>query len=116
GSGGGGSDDPPALIVISHALSSTGADADAHGNAVYEISSNEREFEVEFEDLADGSYTVSVGGSARASVVTDRGRGRVKFRSPARVDSLPLDFDPRGMLIEISSGGTVYLRGTFPRS
>jgi hypothetical protein len=95
-------------------LTSVGPDADASGSLSYEVTNNEREFEVEAEDLDDGSYSVVVDGRTRATMAVSRGRGEVKFNDPPRAGRVTLDFDPRGKTIEITRGGTVYLRGRLP--
>ena len=99
-------------MTASVTLVSTGVDADAHGFASYESTSDEQEFEVEVEDLPDGSYELRVGGISRATIQVDDEEGEVKFNKPARAGRLLLDFDPRGQLIEVSRGGVVYVRGT----
>lgn len=112
--GGGGGTTPPSGGTASVTLVSTGVDADAHGSASYEATSNEREFEVEVEDLPDGTYQLFVGGTQRATINVVDEEGEVKFNDPARSGRLLLDFDPRGALIEVSRNGTVYVRGTLP--
>ncbi len=117
GSGGGGDDDngnpggtPPVSIAIT--LTSTGADRDANGTATYEQTGDEKEFEVEIQDVDDGSYDLKIGGTSRGTLVTSRGRAKLRFAAPTRSDRLPLDFDPRGQRIEVSRDGTLYLQGT----
>lgn len=76
------------------------------------------EFRVELEDVAVGSYTLNVGGADRGTidVVAVQGgtEGEIEFRDPPEPDHLPLDFDPRGQLVQIESNGSVILSGTFP--
>ncbi len=95
-------------------LSSTGADSDANGEAGFEQLGSEREFEVEIEDLADGIYTLKVGGSERGTITVSNERGEIKFASPARADRALLDFDPRSQAIEIWRNGTRFLSGQLP--
>lgn len=76
------------------------------------------EFRVELEDVAAGSYTLNVGGTDRGTidVVAVQGgtEGEIEFRDPPEPDELPLDFDPRGQLVQILASGSVVLSGTFP--
>ncbi len=109
GSGGTPPSDPG---VASTPLTTTGVDPDANGHASFEASSNETEFEVEVEDLDDGSYQLVVGGTVRATIQVSGSEGEVKFNNPARQGRLLLDFDPRSQQIEIVRDGTTYLRGT----
>lgn len=95
-------------------LNSTGADSDANGEASFEQLGGEREFEVDIEDLADGIYTLNVGGSERGAITVSDERGELKFSSPARADRELLDFDPRGQTIEIWRNGTRFLSGQLP--
>ena len=61
-------------------LNGTGADGDANGEASFEQIGNEREFEVEIEDLADGNYTLKVGGTDRGQIpVSDEDLAKVPF-------------------------------------
>jgi uncharacterized membrane protein YgcG len=110
--GGGGTGGTPG--TWSSALSSVGPDTDASGALAYEVTNDEREFEVEAEDLDDGSYAVVVDGRTEATMVVSRGRGEVKFNAPARAGRELLDFDPRGKTTEITRNGTVFLRGRLP--
>lgn len=119
---GGGNDDGPgddnggggAPGTWSAPLANVGPDPDANGALSYQVTTNEREFEVEAEDLPDGSYIVRVGGIQRATIAVSRGRGQVKFNDPPRAGRETLDFDPRGVDTEIVQGSTVYLRGRLP--
>jgi len=76
------------------------------------------EFRVELEDVAVGSYTLNVGGTDRGTIdvvaVEGGTEGEVEFRDPPEPDHLPLDFDPRGQLVQILDNGSVVLSGTFP--
>jgi len=117
--GGGGDDDDDGggggtTGIWSAALADVGPDADANGALSYEVTGNEREFEVEAEDLPDGNYIVRVGGTQRATMAVTRGRGQVKFNDPPRAGRETLDFNPRGVDTEIVQGSTVYLRGRLP--
>jgi len=102
---------PPGSSVVSTRLSSTGIDSNANGEASYERSANETEFEVEVEDLDDGQYVLRVGGVQRAVILVADEEGEVKFNNPARPGRLMLDFDPRGQDISIERDGRAYLRG-----
>ena len=103
---------PSVSLLVS--LNGTGADGDANGEASFEQIGNEREFEVEIEDLADGNYTLKVGGTDRGQIPVSDERGELKFASPARAGRALLDFDPRGQSIEIWRDGTRYLVGQLP--
>jgi hypothetical protein len=109
---GSGGSTPPAPGVASTPLTTTGVDPNANGHASFEATANETEFEVEVEDLDDGSYQLVVGGTVRATIQVSDSEGEVKFNNPARQGRLLLDFDPRGELIEIVRDGTTYLTGT----
>jgi hypothetical protein len=122
GSGGGGG---PAVCTPSEAelpLLSTGADADAKGKARYrEEGDCGADFRVEIEDVAIGSYALRVAGEVVGSIaVTDTGteiEGEIEFDTdPDEPGELPLGFDPRGALVEVVQGATVYLSREFPAS
>jgi len=79
----------------------------------------DEDFRVEIEDLPVGNYNVLVGGSARGVIaVADTGsevEGEIEFDSdPDQPGEVLLDFDPRGELIEIEQGGTIFLSRDFP--
>jgi hypothetical protein len=114
--GGGGDDDTPGPgdVSLLTSLNSTGADSNANGEASFEQIGSEREFEVEIEDLADGSYTLKVGGIDRGTIAVSDERGELKFATPARAGRTLLDFDPRGQSIEIWQGSTRFLAGQLP--
>jgi hypothetical protein len=123
-----GSDDPPgddngggdddgggtAAISLDADLQSTGVDGNANGFASYSQTANEREFEVQIEDVPDGSYTLTVGGVARGTIEVSDERGEIRFNAPLRSGRPLLDFDPRGQRIEVGKGGLTYLAADFP--
>ncbi|MFQ5471397.1 MAG: hypothetical protein ACE5F1_00835 [Planctomycetota bacterium] len=76
------------------------------------------EFEVKIRRLPPGSYDLMVDGIYRGSIQAipnrkGRTEGEIDFRSIIEnVTDLPLDFDPRGVLIEIEQGGQLLFSGT----
>jgi hypothetical protein len=82
----------------------TGFEA-AAGEAEYEMDGGEREFSVKIKSVPAGFYTVEVDGIAEGEfeAVEDDGEieGKAKFTDPVKADTLELDFDPLGQIIEI---------------
>lgn len=110
---------PGGEIEIEIDLTNTGVYPSGSGDAEFDQDSEGTEFEVEIEDVPVGSYTLEVGGVARGTieVVTDddETEGEIKFADPVDDDDeLPLDFDPRGQLIEVLEGNTVIFSADFP--
>lgn len=118
-SGGGGGDNGGAGGTVSrYELRVEGAHDGPEFKAVLDAGTRQSEFRVELEDVAAGSYTLNVGGTDRGTidVVAVQGgtEGEIEFRDPVEPNHLPLDFDPRGQIVQILSGGSVILSGTFP--
>lgn len=72
-----------------------------------------RDFRVEVEDVATGSYRLRVAGVDRGpiTVVSVAGgtEGEIEFDThPDEAGERLLDFDPRGALVEVVQGGTVF--------
>ena len=115
-------DGPPAHAgreEIEIELTSTSLFADASGDAEYERRGMREEFEVEIEDVAEGDYTLLVGGIERGTIevitVSENAtEGEIEFRAPGAGNKLLLDFDPRGQLIEIVHADGLVLSGEFP--
>jgi hypothetical protein len=100
---------------ISVALINTGLAPDAEGEAEMEIRDDRTEFEVEVEHLPPGEYDLYVGRVLRGHFpVTDETESELEFRDPVDDGHLPLDFDPRGELIEVMQNDAVYLFAEFP--
>ena len=102
-------------------MTNTGADADAHGKARVRVEIDcDRDFRVEVDDLAVGSYELVVGGVVRGTIdVADIGagdtEGDIEFdNDPDQPGEILLDFDPRGELVEVRQAGTVFLSVTMP--
>lgn len=101
-------------------LLNTGADGDAKGKARYRLESDcDDDFRVEAEDLPLGDYQLRVGGVVQGTLtvalVEGEPEGELEFdNDPDEPGELPLTFDPRGQLIELVQGGTVYLDRIFP--
>ena len=101
-------------------LVNVGPDPDAKGDARHRVLADcDRAFEVEVEDLADGTYDLFVGGVDRGNVtvteVAGEHRGEVEFHTdPSEVGKELLNFDPRGQTLEIKQGATTFLSLDFP--
>ena len=102
-------------------LTNVGPDGDADGKARFRQELDcDRDFRVEAEDLPVGDYEVVVGGIVRGTLtVADLGGG--VFEGELELDNEPdqpgellLDFDPRGLLVEVRQGATVFLSVTMP--
>lgn len=100
---------------ISAALDSTGVIDGAEGEADYNIKMNSTEFEVGIGNVPEGVYPVDVAGVERGVIeVGPSGKGNLRFSDPQKEERLALDFDPRGLLIEVRSGVDVILEVFFP--
>ena len=116
---GGGDDDSSDPGEIEVSLNNAGVFPAASGDARYRIDDDgDRDFDVEIEDLPVGGYDLVVGGVQRGTISVvagdDGNEGEIEFGNPADPDELPLDFDPRGELIEIFDGGTLVFSVNFP--
>lgn len=70
------------------------------------------DFEVEIAGVAAGSYLLFIDGVERGTIVADAlGIGEIEFESPAEAGDLLLDFDPRGLQVDVSQNGNVYFTG-----
>ena len=98
-------------------LENTGVVRIASGKARFEERSDRTDFKVEAEDLPLGDYALRVGGVERATLelrtAATGTEGEVEFRSPVEPGKILLDFDPRGALVEVVQGDTVFLRTKF---
>jgi hypothetical protein len=116
GNGGSGTSTP---VSLEERLSSTGLDADAHAKAEFEIDDRGRhKFSVEIEDVPAGGYELWVGGVPRGSIEAESDddgiEGEIEFESgDDDSDELPLDFDPRGLLIEVKNGSGTFFSHNF---
>ncbi len=82
----------------------------AKGQTRFRSDSGRQRFSVEVEDLPDGSYDLFIGGVARGAVTVSGGEGETEFDS-GDADKLPLDFDPRGQVVDVAQNGIVFLTG-----
>jgi hypothetical protein len=77
---------------------------EGYGYARYEDHPGQMEFEVEVQGMPDGSYHLFVGGQDRGAFEVVDGYGRVRFISPGEDGYMLMNFDPRGMQIEVRDG------------
>jgi hypothetical protein len=82
-------------------LTSARAGITGNGLARYEDYPAHMEFEVEVEGMPDGGYKLFVGMQDRGAFTVSGGRGEIQFSSPAEDGHRLLNFDPRGMRIEV---------------
>jgi hypothetical protein len=107
-------------IDVEPDLVSSGADPDADGKARFRQETDcDRDFRAEVQDLAIGDYELMVGGIVRGTIavadVAGQIQGELQFdNDPDEPGELLLDFDPRGALVEVRQGATVYLSVTMP--
>ena len=95
-------------------LSSAREGLNGSGYARYEDYPAHMEFEIELEDMPDGMYRLYVGGKDRGEVEVMEGRGVIRFASPSEDGRWLLNFDPRGVQIEVHDSQGVVL-STFER-
>ena len=111
-------DEEEAETEIEVDLENTGPDPDASGEVEYEQESDKREFSVEVEDLAAGTYQVVVDDTARGDIdvvnTEDGTEGEVEFRDPPEEGHPALEFDPRGTHVAIVQNGTTFLEAEVP--
>jgi hypothetical protein len=75
----------------------------------------ELRFDVELENVTPGAYRVLVGGIERGVLVANSlGRGEIEWRTDSDDgDHLPLDFDPRGEIVDIlNDAGEIVFTGS----
>jgi len=117
-----GDKDDEDLLKLEADFTSTGVIEGAAGSAEYEIETDGRAFSVKVKNVPVGFYSVEVGGVPEGDVeVVERNKkteGKVKFTDPLKSDTLELDFDPRGQVIEVRQTGVddplVILEVLFP--
>jgi hypothetical protein len=112
----GGTNDAP--TTIDEALTSTGLDPDASGDAKFRIDDQGRHrFSVEIEDVPAGLYELWVAGIKRGTIsaqVSSNGvKGELEFSNPTDAGELALNFDPRGQLIEVKTVAGVFFSQLF---
>jgi len=117
-------DDDNDKIIIKADLVSTNEIEGAEGELEFEIDGDEREFEVEIENVPAGMYSLVVAPAGQVGapvgeieVVEQDGKtkGKLKFTEPKKDETLLLDFDPRGGIIEVFiQDGALILDALFP--
>lgn len=104
---------PEPQSELDELLSSSGLDSDAKASARYRVDDKgRRKFNVEIEKVPVGDYTLTIAGTVRGTIravqTTTGVEGELEFDSKTEPGHRPLNFDPRGQLIEISSPSGVY--------
>lgn len=109
---------PGGGVEIETELDNLGVYPAAEAEAELTMGGGRIEFEVEIEDVPVGDYALIVDGTERGTIsVVDRAggtQGEIEFHDPAETGELPLEFDPRGAVVEITGGGQTLFSGTFP--
>jgi hypothetical protein len=104
---------PPGTRIRERAhLTPTGAIPGASGRVQLRERRGVQDFDVEIEDVPDGTYDLIVDGVVRGAIEVVRGQGEIEFSDGGDdPDELPLDFDPLGALVQVAQGGTIVLGG-----
>lgn len=106
---------------ITAGLENKGIYPDAEAEASYLEKNNSTEFEVEVKGLPEGSYPLWVDNVLRGEISVTQGgdgdqtfKGKLRFSDPQKEQRELLDFDPRGMLIEVYGGTEIIFDTFFP--
>ncbi len=83
----------------------------------FDRSTSSEEFKISVEGAEPGNYDVFIDNVRRAAITIKnqpdlRAAGEVYFRSPVTVGSYPLDFDPRGVSLELRRAGVIEFGAT----
>lgn len=70
------------------------------------------ELKLRIKNVAPGDYTVLIDGIDRGTLNAPKGKGRLFWSSRPSSKKLPLDFDPRGAVVEIEGAGGVFFSGS----
>ena len=104
-------------VEILQFLTSTGADGDASCRARWRQDTDDTDFNVELEDLPQGSYELWVTGVLRDSITVGAlGEGEAEFQTPKDGNKPLLDFAVLDQLIEIRQGETLFFSEVFDGS
>ncbi len=122
GDNGGGHGHGNGKTEISVALDYMGDAPEAEGEASYLEKNNSTEFEVEIKGVPAGSYALWVGNELRGQIVVDvdedddddKLKGKLRFSDPQKDDREFLDFDPRGLLVEVYNDADLLFDVFFP--
>ena len=79
------------------------------GYGRYEDFPGHSEFEVQVRGLPDGDYHLFVGAEDRGEFAVNGGHAEMRFASPAEDGKMMLNFDPRGLRIEVRDAEGVIL-------
>ena len=94
-----------------------GADTNAKGKAEFRERIDRMDFKVQAQNLAAGTYDLLVAHVFEANlVVGTTGKGELEFRTNPEPDEnkIPLTFDPRGQVVEVAQGSTIFLSVVMP--
>ena len=90
-------------------MTNTGVIEGATGEAEYKAKPNELEFSVKIKRVPVGIYAIDVGSLTEGEIeiveVDGEFYGKVKFTDPQKEDTLELDFNPLGQVIEVRQIG-----------
>ena len=123
GGGNGGGDDGGNIdfgtVEIEVELSNTGVYPLASGDARLEPRDDRTDFSVEIEDVPVGDYTLRIGDNVVGTITVVQladgsVEGELEFRNPVEPGKVLLEFDPRGLQIDVLEGSTVILETLFP--
>lgn len=110
-------------MEISVSLDNLGLFPEAEGEASYLEKNNSIEFEVEIKGVPEGSYPLWVENERQGDIIVtvdpddpdeNRLKGKLRFSDPQKDGREPLDFDPRGQLVEIFSDSDPIFEAFFP--
>ena len=106
-------------VKLQAELTSTQVIEGAKGEAEFEIGMHHTEFSIKIKDVPAGFYAVFVAGVevGEIEVIEEDGDfvGKVKFTYPKKNNTLELNFEPRGKIIEIlQADDQVVLETDFP--
>jgi len=72
---------------------------------------NNTRLKIKVKNVVPGDYTILIGGIDRGTMQAPKGKGKLTWSSVPNSKRLPLDFDPRGGVVEIEGTGGLFFFG-----
>lgn len=109
-----GTGEPSGIVVNERVLLAPTNSGDAiKGKAEYRASKKgEREFKVQVERITGTGFELFVNGVKRGDLRVSGREAKVEFSTSPGRNELPLDFDPRGQVIDVMQAGAIRVTGT----
>jgi hypothetical protein len=107
----GSGESPSSKVKEASTLAATTLGAGGEARTTFRQRKSKSRLDLKVKNADAGDYTVLIDGIDRGTMSAPKGKGKLSWSSESSPRKLPLDFDPRGGIVEVEGPGGIFFSG-----